>query len=85
MQFSWILLTQSIIRLKSQGQPGLLLSQGWTGEDLLQAMCSCWLESSAPGLGLHRAAHTWQLVSSRLKAPRESEIKQARSYGLFAI
>lgn len=42
------------------------------------------LEPSTPGGGLHSAAHTWQLVSSALKAPGESETKQARSHSLLA-
>ena len=34
--------------------------------------------SVALGLGSHMAAHMWQLVSCRLKTPRESEREQAR-------
>lgn len=70
-------------RLKSGHQLGLLSSRGSTGEDPFQAvsmttdgsqfLIGCWAEPSTPGLGLHRAAHSWWLVSSGLKAPTESK------------
>lgn len=81
-------------KLQSRGQLGLLSSQGWTGEDPVQAihmavdgsqlLAGCWPQASIPGLGLHRVAYICPYVSLWTKGSgRERENEPKRSHSLF--